>query len=256
MRFCPPSLVLFSLSAGASIVLVHYMHGPFDYGLLALAIVVIPILSLVTGSQLAKLKPGEDRLLRRYTLTLLRGSIIALLVMIGWACVGRSFVSLGLGPVTYRGWIGFAIDMVLLGFFAWQHVRLRKSSVTRLQRMKKQLEGMKIAPRTAREFSLFSLVGVIGGIWEELLYRGFLIWFFLPVMGVFLAIVCSSVIFGLGHCYQGWRNVFRTGIVGVILAVCYVLTLSLWWLMIAHAIMNIYGGLLSVRLERGSLLRR
>jgi membrane protease YdiL (CAAX protease family) len=227
-----------------------YMRGPFDYCLLALAIVVIPILSLLTGSQLARLKPGEDRLLRRYTFTLLRSSIIALLIIVGWSRTGRSFVSLGLGPVTYRGWIGFVIDIVLLGFFARQHIQLRKSSVTRLQQMQKQLEGMKIAPQTARELVLFCVVGIIGGIWEELLYRGFLIWFFLPAVGAFMAILCSSAIFGLGHCYQGWRNVIRTAIVGVGLAVCYVLTFSLWWLMISHAMMNIYGGLLSVRLQR------
>lgn len=227
-----------------------YIRGPFDYCLLAVAVVVIPILSLLTGSKLARLKPGEDRLLRRYTLTLLRSSIIALLIIVGWSRTGRSFVSLGLGPVTYRGWIGFVIDIVLLGFFARQHIRLRKSSVTRLQRMQKQLEGMKIAPRTTRELSLFCVVGTVGGIWEEVLYRGFLIWFLLPAVGAFLAILCSSAIFGLGHCYQGWRNVLRTAIVGVGLAVCYVLTFSLWWLMIAHAIMNIHGGLLSVRLQR------
>ena len=61
----------------------------------------------------------------------------------------------------------------------------------------------------------------------------------LPTVG---AVVVSALIFGLGHIYLGWSHVLRTGIVGLIYAVAYVLTGSLWVPMLLHAVMDIMSG--------------
>ena len=111
------------------------------------------------------------------------------------------------------------------------------------------LARLKITPRTRSELAVFLGVAVTAGVWEELLYRGFLMWFLLPA-GVAAAVIGSSLIFGLGHAYQGGRGILVTAAVGLVFAIAYALTTSLWWLMLAHALVDIYGGIAAYRLHR------
>ena len=52
------------------------------------------------------------------------------------------------------------------------------------------------------------------GVCEELLFRGFLIYFLDTYLGLIGAVVLSSVAFGLMHFYQGVFNVVRTALIG------------------------------------------
>ena len=54
-------------------------------------------------------------------------------------------------------------------------------------------------------------------------------------MGDALSVIISSVIFGLGHLYQGWFGVMKTTVAGICLAILVLLTKSVWPAMIAHA---------------------
>ena len=107
------------------------------------------------------------------------------------------------------------------------------------------MKEIKITPRSRREFIVFLLVAITAGVWEELLYRGFLLWFLVPYVGLIAALVLSSLIFGVGHVYQGWRGIPRTAAIGLIFAIAYAWSGSLWWVMLAHTILDIYGGIIS-----------
>ncbi len=82
-------------------------------------------------------------------------------------------------------------------------------------------------------------MAIIGSSFEELVYRGFLIWFFSPIAGVAGAILVSSVAFGFAHAYLGRFAMVRTGGVGLVLGIAYGVSRSLWWLMLAHILMNL-----------------
>jgi len=72
---------------------------------------------------------------------------------------------------------------------------------------------------------LLGIALVIGGIAEELVFRGFLIGWSCRLMGeqtVLPAMVLSSALFGFSHLYQGLAGVVETGIIGVLLATLYV----------------------------------
>jgi membrane protease YdiL (CAAX protease family) len=56
------------------------------------------------------------------------------------------------------------------------------------------------------------------------------------------AVVLSTAVFALGHVYQGWRGIPRAGFLGLLFAVGYVATASLWWLIALHALVDVYGG--------------
>ena len=89
---------------------------------------------------------------------------------------------------------------------------------------------------------VFVLCALVAGTFEELLYRGYLLQRFAllfsrhrrPALG--LAIVITSVGFGLEHAYQGPAGIVVSGFMGAYLAALVVLARgNLWPAMIAHA---------------------
>jgi uncharacterized protein len=99
-----------------------------------------------------------------------------------------------------------------------------------------------IVPRSDRERRWFAVLAVGAGVSEELLTRGFLVfylWQYLPGRDVTWVVLASAAIFGFGHLYQGWRYVLGTGILGVGLAWYYLITGSLLGPMILHAALDL-----------------
>lgn len=96
-------------------------------------------------------------------------------------------------------------------------------------------------PFTARERAWFAVVSVTAGICEETLYRGFLFHYFRDVwhLGLLLAVVASSVVFGLAHGYQGISGMVGTGVIGGVLALIYLAAGSLLAPMIFHALIDL-----------------
>lgn len=93
---------------------------------------------------------------------------------------------------------------------------------------------------------LLTLVGVyiVSSFGEEVIYRAFLInrisefgssskW------AVVIAVVISSIIFGLAHYSWGPMGMVQTGLMGLALGICYIkLKKRLWILILAHAYMD------------------
>ena len=86
---------------------------------------------------------------------------------------------------------------------------------------------------------LFLVLPIIAGF-EELLFRGVLIGVFAAGFGVspWLLAVGSSVAFALGHGAQGPAGVVVTGVLGFVLAAAFVLTGSLFVVVVAHYLVN------------------
>jgi membrane protease YdiL (CAAX protease family) len=223
-------------------------HSDFDLVLLFLAVVFMPAVSALAGAQLAKRKTGS--LVPRYWQTMVRGWLVALLVLLAWRWLGRPFAELGLDvPVGFRGQLGLVAVGAAVLVAAVQFVRLKALTPEQMARAAKAIARTKIGPGTRAELAVFILVALTAGVWEELLYRGFLIWFLAPLTGSIGAVVLSSLVFGLGHIYQGTKGVLFTSAIGLLFAAAFVLTHSLWWLMAAHALIDIYGGSVVFRVK-------
>jgi len=86
-------------------------------------------------------------------------------------------------------------------------------------------------PRTSSERLLWVGVSISVGIWEEIVFRGFLPWYLLhhvTPFGILIPFVWAAtfslILFSLGHLYQGWRGALGAGLVGITLALLYTLT--------------------------------
>lgn len=232
--------------------MLHLAHGQnwVDLVLVAYAVLVMPALSVFNGRRMAR--DPDASLLARYWRTMIRGWLTAAMVIVTWVEFHRDFAAIGLDvPVNLYGRIGLALVAAGLLFNGYMLLNLsRFVSAERYPKLLEQMRAMKILPRSTPEMLTFLLVSVTAGTWEELLYRGYMIWFVTPYGGIAFALLFSSAIFGLGHAYQGWRGVVRTGVLGLVFALAYVATQSLWWVMAAHALVDLYGGTLAWRLLR------
>jgi membrane protease YdiL (CAAX protease family) len=216
-----------------------------DLLLVAIAAAVIPLWSAVAGNVIARTPADELRLVPLYWLVIVRGVLVSSVVLFVWHRAGRTYASLGLDfPIGYEGRVGLGLDAVLACYFMLV-LPARNRSEDRVASIRRRFQSLRIMPRTRAEFLLYPAVAVAGSIFEELLYRGYLISLLSPAAGVAGAVLLSSALFGLGHVYQGWRHVTRTALIGLSLAFAYAMTRSLWWLMLAHAIFNLSGGLIA-----------
>jgi CAAX protease family protein len=84
-------------------------------------------------------------------------------------------------------------------------------------------------------------LALTAGICEEILCRGFMMWYF-GTWGTAAAVVLSSVVFGLGHLYVGVPHVFRTTLIGVGFALLAVFTGSLLPGIVLHAAIDWISG--------------
>ena len=107
------------------------------------------------------------------------------------------------------------------------------------------LELKELLPHTSRESRLWLLLSFSAGICEELLFRGFLPWYFLvlgPLLGlqvsVLAAFILSSILFGFAHVYQGWKGAVGTGLMGALLAYLYFSTGSLILPIVCHILID------------------
>lgn len=77
------------------------------------------------------------------------------------------------------------------------------------------------------------------GVYEEIMARGFLLSRCrIALGGVGGPVLLSSLLFGLGHLYQGWIGVLQTTLFGIVLAALTVRWGTLWPAIFAHATLN------------------
>jgi len=180
---------------------------------------------------------------KTYNLILIMEWGITLALVGWWLFAGRDLESLGLVS-GYYGWRWLALGVGLAGavFMIYQMTTVMRSS-KELEKLRATMGDLRaLAPRTPEEFRAFSLVAVTAGICEEIMYRGVLMAVLVPVIGLWPAVGLTSVIFGLGHVYQGLAGIVKTTLVGLVMALLTVFSGSLLVAIVLHAVIDLTSG--------------
>jgi len=231
------------------------MPNALDHALFVVLAVLFPLRASTFGFRRIQRASPEER--PRVRLSVYRQAIV-----IQW---GLTLVALGLGVANARGWqwiglvptfgaglTGVVVGVIVMGFAVLRQRRQALADDDTLARLRgrfRRLEPM--LPHSRDELSLFLVLSLTAGICEELLYRGYLIWYLSHWLSIYPAAALAALLFGIGHVYQGWRGVITTGLVGAFLAAVYLVTGSLYAGMVMHALMDAHSGsLMQVAYER------
>lgn len=177
----------------------------------------------------------------RVAMAALWASTLAIVAL--WIVNGRGWGIIGLHPAFNGGTIGIFFGLVLVAAVVFRQAR-KGVDERQAEAMKRRIGGgERLLPHSGRELTEFSLLSISAGVCEEVIYRGFYVWY-LQALGLPLlpAAAAACVIFGFAHLYQGVRGVLLTTVVGGFLAGVYLLSGSLFPGMLIHALMDLYTG--------------
>ena len=169
-----------------------------------------------------------------------------------WTAFARPWSAMRLGlPHGWRLGVGILFVLAAVGLVVLQLWSVARLSVERRVAARPKLKSVAfILPHTAREHGWFLALSTTAGFCEELLYRGYLPWFFAPWLGSVGAMALVVVIFGVGHAYQGRSGAVRATLAGAFMAALVLVTNSLIPAMLVHALIDIGSGTLGYWLLR------
>lgn len=230
-----------------------------DHLLVALIAVVYPL--YFTLDWYRRLRPDLETGRTQPRLRFYRRSMIELwlltpVVLCWWLWSGRAATAVGLGiPGGWAFWVG-AIVVVALATALGRQVAVVRSSAEARAQVQKQFRGIPalMVPRDKRERRMWVGLSLTAGFCEEVLYRGFLMWYSMMWLPKEAAVLASAVVFGAAHLYLGWgAGVLRATVAGVVLGVAYLVTGTLWVPIALHAMVDVTSGLTgSAAFEQGA----
>ena len=157
-----------------------------DHILAFLLLVVIPARALWRSRTTRSNQASKTR---RYLTTIgLAGGLLVFLTF-DWHLAGRSVEALGLSvPATVPALIGLAITFVLLATLGVLVRRKSSAANAEAEHLRREM-----LPETVKEFRLFLLFALAVGFGWEVLYRGFLLFYLPPHIGLAAAVVASAI---------------------------------------------------------------
>lgn len=172
------------------------------------------------------------------------------LVAIGvalWTVNDRPWSALGFDiPQGWRLWVAVGVVLLIGAYQVQAALAVARDPDTRAS-VRKQFSGKlaEVLPRTRSEVTWFGGVSLTAGFCEEFLYRGYFIWVLASWLSWWGAAALSVLLFAIGHAYQGWQGVVRTGVVGLIFSATVALFSSLWPAILLHTIVDLGGGVIA-----------
>ena len=201
-----------------------------------------------------RIRAGQhpDRLILYRNTIISHWTLLALGLLV-WLQSGRSWEALGLGLRLDTGFAaGAALTLLGIAFLMRQLREVASADSHTVSELHQRLGNLEfLLPRTRPELGRFYRLSVTAGIVEEILWRGFLMWYLLQFMPLAAAGVVCTLAFGLAHGYQGRRQLPLVTLVGGLFVVLYVLTGSVWMPIVMHAAIDILQGRLGYELRAG-----
>lgn len=180
--------------------------GVFDHLLAVLLVIVIPVFSARSRKGMEKLFAARGADARRVLYArlmawqwLVAGAAIAL-----WAWTARPWRDLGIAwPSGWGFAIALAATLAVLGYLAWQARSPAPLDVDPDDPASAVALAF-IVPRTPVELRWVKCLCLTAGVVEELLFRGFLLWYLGAFVPTWAAVGCRRSRSGSATCTRDW----------------------------------------------------
>lgn len=220
--------------------------------MLTLALAFYLVLVLPTRHLYRSIHPrqGPQRTIRqRYLLSIREIGLLllALLFICWWHGYGAADMGLALPAAGVPLWCLLAATTAMAALLIANYISTRKMApdkrATLLQRAR---DGA--MPTTPADLRLFGLVVLFIGAGWELLYRGFLVLALTPYIGVWPTVLLSGLSYGAAHGYKSPMQFALSILSALLFATGYVLSGSLWWLMVIHIVLPLTNAITTQQL--------
>jgi len=172
-------------------------------------------------------------------------AVVLIMVLIG----SISLADIGFGRLSFNHNFWFTvITLSLSGIMLVYNLYLLISTLASKkvrEKNKAELTEDKVAdviPRTKKEKRLYLLFIFSSAVSEEVVCRGFTVFLLqtvFPSIPIFLIILIPSMLFGIGHIWQGLEGVIECGLVGALFMCLFLVTGSLLLPIILHFICDL-----------------
>lgn len=180
---------------------------------------------------------------------------MALTVLLTWWWLGRPLSLLGVRWPEYGAWmpgfVGAGLFSIAYVLDVWLEVRTPTALARTRAHWRKHTPFM---PENEDEVRLFYIVAVSAAVAEEIVFRGFFVYYFTTwfegnAWAAWLAIGLPSVIFAVSHYYQGVKAMVKIALLSLIFGWLLVYTKSLFIPVVLHFAVDVAGGYLSLWLK-------
>lgn len=204
------------------------------------AALVLFILSSVAAAWAAAYLPAAFRV---PVVVIVQGVLLLAIVGVLLKWRGQTWSAIGLLPPAARdgprGVLAFGgclgVNLLFIYILYAVYPELVEAHTERLGYITQLLAGSVSLP------VLVLMLGFVG-VYEEVFARGLLLTRCRSLLrGTWPPVLVSSLLFGLGHLYQGWIGVGQTTLIGIVLALLVLRWGSLWPAIFAHALLDVFS---------------
>lgn len=225
----------------------------FDHLFLLLTGLLFPAVSAYRFSKTLEYvrAGGEEARVTCYRQVIASWFVFGVVVCVMWALLGRDFATLGVRMPAAGTEIWGTLAAVLYVCFVVVGIRGLARAENPENALRAQLGGLTdFLPQSRREEHWFYGVSANAGVTEELIFRGFALWYLAHFMGTAWAALVATLLFTFAHIYQGFRLLPGIAITSAVMVGLYVYTESLLLPILLHIAIDAIQGRYFARIRR------
>lgn len=177
--------------------------------------------------------------------------LMGAVVMLAWLLFKRPVSEMGLTqPTAFRLWWWMVIIFMLIYFFdSWITLSSKKGFNETIDNWKKRTPFL---PTKKTELPEYFLLCFSAGVFEEIVYRGYLVtycWYLFDGYQYqqLLSVAVPAFFFSIAHFYQGAKAVIKIFVLAIFFGYLFVYSGSLLVVMVLHFLVDVAGGLLTMK---------
>jgi len=170
--------------------------------------------------------------------------IILLIPLSGFTLQNLGFRKIDLNISGFPKGVSVTVSVLYLLYFIYNLyslIILGLNKKSRTNAAKQIPDDFKIyLPGNPKERKVWDLVAITAGITEETIYRGYLFFglsLLFPNLPLFIILLISTILFGIGHIYQGVEAIKPT-LIGLVFGLFYIVLDSIWPLIVLHILQD------------------
>jgi len=209
--------------------------------------VLFPIYALLYGGKTHQLLLEQPhKKVEVYRFTIIQLILLAILATLPLMVDQLDPNTIGLGFIAKPLPVMGLFALSFLGLWLLNLVKITPQSAQKISRQNSRVQFL--MPTNAREYRTVITVSLVAGICEEIIYRGFLLWFLSNYMPLVPAIILANLPFALAHLTStGIKNTLGAFVLALIFTGAFLLTKSLWLPILLHILIDLYAATLSYK---------